>query len=871
VIHVFVWWLAIQLLSWLALPAVYAALRWLPDRGYSFAKAAGLLLAGYFLWIGASTGFLYNDAGGVLAALLALGGISLWLWIRRPGLVRSLPAFLRRERGSILAVEALFLAAFLAWAALRAYTTFPRIANAGGEKFMEMAFLTGVLNSPTFPPIDPWLSGFGISYYYFGYILMGLMTRLANTPVDVAFDLYDALTFALTASGAFGVVYNLVASRGAAALRRGSAAAAGVLGAILVTVLGNLSGLLESLHTRGLLGQGAVQWLNLPDFGNSPITGSWAPANPPGWVWWWRASRVIQDYDLQGNPIGASPIDEFPFFSFLLGDNHPHKLALPFVLLAVGLAFNLLRRQLAHPPAAEPGDSPWRAPLHFVLDGDRSLFLFYALALGALGFLNTWDMPIYLGLAALAYGLGLYLVRPHLSSLLAMRTAALALGLLLSSLLFYSLFFLGFRSQAGGVLPYVFPPTRLPQYLVMFGSFIAILLPFLAAQARAAGASLVQAGKTWLLLILLLGGAYLLLISLAAAAVSLAQISGSPESAAQARAFLGGLEPLAALGAILLARLRDPWLFLLLTLMLALGLAALRPARTERSIPDAASPESAPLAHERSGASAFVLLLILVSLSLTFITEFAYLRDIFGTRMNTIFKFYFQGWVLLGLASAYAVWWLLNPGRAVLGAAGSRAAGLLALVAIGAGLFYPFFGSLARSGGFQGEPVLNASIEIAQGNPDDWAAIQYLRHLSRLTAVDRTGPLPASVPIILEAPADQGGQYRYEGRISVFTGLPTLLGWAGHQTQWRGDYSEQARREGDIALIYTTPDAALAVELLRQWGVEYVIVGGPEIGYISRRCAEPARGCSVERALHKFQAAFEPVFQSGQLTIYRTP
>ena len=60
-----------------------------------------------------------------------------------------------------------------------------------------------------------------------------------------------------------------------------------------------------------------------------------------GW-WWWRASRVIHDLDPNGNTMGVQPIDEFPGFSFLLGDMHPHVLALPFVLLALALALNAL-------------------------------------------------------------------------------------------------------------------------------------------------------------------------------------------------------------------------------------------------------------------------------------------------------------------------------------------------------------------------------------------------------------------------------------------------------------------------------------------------------------------------------------------------
>ena len=49
----------------------------------------------------------------------------------------------------------------------------------------------------------------------------------------------------------------------------------------------------------------------------------------------------------------------------------------------------------------------------------------------------------------------------------------------------------------------------------------------------------------------------------------------------------------------------------------------------------------------------FAVLLIAAALVLTLVPEFVYLRDKFGTRMNTVFKFYYQGWLMLSVASAY--------------------------------------------------------------------------------------------------------------------------------------------------------------------------------------------------------------------------
>ncbi|HEX9117652.1 MAG TPA: hypothetical protein VGA61_16400, partial [Anaerolineae bacterium] len=70
------WWLAIQLCGVLALPLAWRLFARLPGRGYPFAKALGLLLASYVLWLGASFHLIANDLGGIVIALLVVAGLS---------------------------------------------------------------------------------------------------------------------------------------------------------------------------------------------------------------------------------------------------------------------------------------------------------------------------------------------------------------------------------------------------------------------------------------------------------------------------------------------------------------------------------------------------------------------------------------------------------------------------------------------------------------------------------------------------------------------------------------------------------------------------------------------------------------------------
>jgi len=95
--------------------------------------------------------------------------------------------------------------------------------------------------------------------------------------------------------------------------------------------------------------------------------------------------------------------------------------------------------------------------------------------------------------------------------------------------------------------------------------------------------------------------------------------------------------------------------------------------------------------------------------------------------------------------------------------------------------------------------------------------------------------------------------------MATFTGLPTVLGWGGHQHQWRGRTDIQAERFPLIEQLYNTPDPTEARALLRQFGITYVVIGQ----------VERAR-FSVD-GLDKFEALCAPAFRVGQSAVYHCP
>ncbi len=353
------WYLIVQLITLLTLPLAARVFGNLPDRGYAFAKSLGILLVGVTLWLGTSYGLLRNDTGGAWMALVIVAALSAWAgWPTLRALVtrQSKIQNPKSKIGYILAVELLFALAFFGWAYVRAHD--PAVNHT--EQPMDLMFMNGIFNSPTFPPKDPWLAGYAISYYYLGYWLVVTLGRLAGALPEVAYNLGQACWYGLLLVGSFGVGANLwMAGEGKAKGKRQSAKGksgdgspdvfrlclsphafgipAGILSALSVGVIGNLQGIWEWLYANGVNVSGPAAFFGVRNFpADAVVTNNWFIATD--W-WWWRSSRVISDMDLMGNHLEV--IDEFPMFSYLLGDNHPHVLAMPFVILAIGLALNL--------------------------------------------------------------------------------------------------------------------------------------------------------------------------------------------------------------------------------------------------------------------------------------------------------------------------------------------------------------------------------------------------------------------------------------------------------------------------------------------------------------------------------------------------
>ncbi|MBZ0276326.1 MAG: DUF2298 domain-containing protein [Anaerolineae bacterium] len=843
------WWLLVTLAGAAVLPLCWRLLGGLPDKGYTLARAAGLLLVGFVFWFLGSLGFLQNTPGSIVLSWLIVLAISVTVYLRSPINLRD---WWRENRRTVIVAELLFAVLLIGWATYRAHQ--PELFST--EKPMDLMFTSSILRSPSFPPNDAWMSGYSISYYYFGYLLSASLAMMSGVTGPIAMNIMIALLFALTGLTVFGVAYNLVRSR---ALHhkvgdetaetpdssgRGAALFIGVLAAVLVILMGNFETVLIEMPYRAKTASEeylafwdtksryayperlAAHENGTPD--TDPITLGIGTTNPAewGWLWWFDASRILTDRDLQGNRVNEV-IDEFPQFSFLLADVHPHVLALPFAALALGLALNVLLRR--------------RAP-------DRAEIILYSVCIGALVFLNTWDGPVYMLALVGAEGLRRLMQNGRGRLMASDWWALVGLGfsLLALTVLFYFPFLVGFRSQASGVLPNLIFPTLFQQYFIMFGPFVFILTVFLLVEVWRAGI-----GMNWRLGLQIAGLAFtgLMLFMLLLALVGLL----NPALAGPALNFIdqnGGL------GGVLLPFLERRITYLLTTLVLLGGITLV----IGRLFPRAVGSDEVELSLMRRRlmpyppATGFALLLVGVGLVLTLVPEFVYLRDNFGTRMNTIFKLYYQAWLVFGIASAYAVYTLLADAHLPLPAGIYRTLiGGIAVVVIGMGLAYPTFAiyshMFVETGRWMGDVPRPLSLDGSTAfnvSPDDYAAIMCLSQLvgdQQVVVAEAVGP-----------------QYHPEyGRVASLTGIPIVIGWEGHEGQWRGATYPQVAgsRADDVRRLYTDLRWDYVVDAIQRYNIDYIFYGSTE------------RSTYGSAGEDKFIENLTPVCQQGGSAFYQ--
>lgn len=195
-----------------------------------------------------------------------------------------------------------------------------------GERLRDYALLSSVIESPISLK-EPWLAGYPLNYYAYWYRVGHMFAVLFHWPTWEVYHYLQSFCYALFASAQLRIFRSYLKFSW--------------IGAFVCTIL----------ITLGSNWAGVVHVLS-------------AGEN------WWGPSRVI-----------AGAINEFPVWSFILGDLHPHYLNLPLIPFFFSVVFCVFSQRI------RPG---WAC--FFIL-----LFVVPALWLRSA---NAWDVPIWLLYAA---------------------------------------------------------------------------------------------------------------------------------------------------------------------------------------------------------------------------------------------------------------------------------------------------------------------------------------------------------------------------------------------------------------------------------------------------------------------------------------
>ena len=816
-----VWVVLLVVLLAVGLPWARLAFAAFPDQGWGLARILGFVVPAYLVWILASLHVVQFRAVWGLLALAGVATLGWWL-VRRSSGVRQL------QRTAFLHTELAFWTVFAVFLAFRFAVPDGWHPFWGGEKPMEFALINAIGRSAYFPPYDPWFADGYVNYYYYGFYLIAFLFKLIGIPSEVGFNLALPTMMGLLGGASFSVASALAQAISGS---RRTRLVAGWVAVLAMCLIGNLSALRTLLE-------------------GTPATFD------PFITWTWNGSRAI-DF----------AITEFPYFSGLYADLHSHVIALPLTVTIIAVSF-----ALAH-PADERGGR---------LQNRAVLLLFAALLLGTLFVTNAWDVPVYAVLAVVSLLMGsLTSVRSVRSLLGAAAQAGVVVGGAYLLFLPFHQHFVALFSQVALVQD----PTDLLQFLTHFGAFIAVaavgLTAILLPQGTAADrlmwpiasvtASLIGVG--------LLAQAGSAGSTLAGRALILLGLAGPPTVAAlwrplsqDPRAWRNRIAAVVALGGFsggMMALLSGrPVLGLMVALMGAAGAGWISLAGI----------------GER-----FVCLLLAAAFGVTGGVELVVVADdLIGSdwyRMNTVFKFYNQVWVLLAISCAVLVAVMASrvfattsdeAGAAAPAPAGawSRAGVAVAAVLCVAALAYPALATLPRleQRMAPGAPVgsLNALDWMDEGRvpvigSPEFSEIQYAGDRAAISWLQQNVPNSA---VIAEASI---GPYRCNGsRITNATGLPTIIGWERHQQQQR--FPDQLpQRVADVRTLYTSADVAEKVAILRKYNVAYVVVGDLERVYPTpnNECTPGGSDAGIAAFNQMVGVSLEQVFSEDGTTIYR--
>ncbi len=791
------WWLWAMITGWAALPIVGRIFRGLPDEGYSISKIAGWLLVAWAAWILGSLKipFVWTTIALVWLALVAVGGFLLWR-----DRERWKESFHKLWK-TWLAAEIVFTVFFLFDLLIRYGNSDLWHPSKGGEKPMDFSYLNAVIKSTTFPPYDPWFSGGYLNYYYFGFVLVAIPIKLLGTVPTIAYNIALPLLYGVIGVSAFGVAWNLAESLRRKGYVKVMPWVAGLAAALMVVVLGNLGEVVliwNGLATMSTLPypHGLLFHLgDIPHLLDGGLRYLLGQANWPFGLDQWYWN-ASRSIPV---PIDASgqALEAGPITEF------------PFFSF---LYADLHAHTIAHPLML----LSLMGTITMVIVPERlrsfrsalPLIAFTALATGALWPTNTWNFPVSVGIAIVGFLLASWRMLSQSTGVKDVRgwIRVAVLGGIFLGLMF--LFFLPFYQWSGNNTSFEFwkgSKTPLDAYFLIHGLFLFIFLTYLIWQTR-----------DWL------------------RSVSVEEL----------KKHAGWLSPILAAASLLAAALVILGVLGYQVLVLAIPMIFWAIVLGMRK----------DLADEHR----VVLGLMSVGLAISCGVELLVMAGDLS-RMNTVFKFYIQVWVIFSVAAAVALGWL--AGEIASWKAVTRKIWLGGLGVLVAGcLLYTLLSTYAK--------VIDRMSASAPRTLDGLTYMAYSSYWDKadmnlqedFLAIRWMQENVQGSPVIVEA---HTVEYQWGNRFTIYTGLPGVVGWRFHQSQQRGVVADQAiwDRVNAVADFYNSLVIQDARDFLRKYNVRYIIVGQLERAYYAPEGLDKFEFMVQDGELKK-------VYSAGHTTIY---
>lgn len=857
--------------------------------GFFLAKPLGIILVGVTVWTLTYMHIFRFNIIFIIVALVLITAICYGKKSWRDNLVEVLSREFTLE--NIVYEEVLFAVVLTLLCYFKGFL--PNIN--GEEKFMNYGFIMSMIRSERLPANDMWLSGFSINYYYFGQYLYTMVIKLCGIKPAIAYNIAmcSAIAIPFSMCNAIGTMLADTARKAGVKCNNVAVRLTGILCAFTTMIFGNSH---SFFYDENSMGNGILKFFGNHGIDVGKTEGFFYPDSTRFIGWNPESTGKAGLMGSDGVLAGDHTIEEFPFYSFLVGDLHAHVVSTMSVLLIMALCVAMISKVITISLTRENSIYLKRGLDNFDKGGIilKEFFkvvvpelILAAFILGCTQMTNYWDFLIYfvfLSMTLLVYNirqsdcfsnitgalgfiattgsiLGVYLMcgqRPYIHCLMqllilvliwfidvfapcALSRTALGMSFIFTLSNIVAIPFNSAFDMISNKIAPTIDKTPFFQLFILWGTHFIILIAFIVCVIVFKNRHYITSGKT--------GGAK---------SVRSSNSSGSSRGSGKSGKSAG-----------------DSGVY---------------------GVPSGgfANPV-ARFVGERNTVDIFAVGMALVGFLMIIAPEFMYVRDIYymgHMRANTMFKFTYAGFIILSMAMGYAIvrffWFVNKKGKY------SNAAYVIAVISCILMIIPGHYtavslkqrcGEIKRENykGLDGtsylfdhasrDGITNDDGYYVQGN-----LIPYLHCIEWFNA-NVTG-----TPVIMEM---HGWSYSDNNIVSAYTGLQTVMGWHTHEQLWRfhGIVNEETDvleadpdndslkkiiypREETVRNFYVTTDPLVAQKIIDEYSIEYVVVGDLERGFLVNKC-----GYSKEDSMtigSVLPEVGELVFSEDSLKVYRT-